>query len=138
MDRKRLFKILAYLILIIFVLNFLASKFYWYLSIWWSDMSMHFLGGLWLALVFIWFSSESFRLSREPKALTLFIVKTIFWVLFVGILWEVFEFYFINHVAQNSFNVLDTISDIFFDLAGGTFAVLYFLKKTMPTNENKL
>ena len=45
MDRKRLFKIAAYLIATLFLLNYAATKLYWYSSIWWFDMPMHLLGG---------------------------------------------------------------------------------------------
>ena len=89
-------------------------------------MLMHFLGGFWLGLAFIWFlfgKNISFELSCR------FICKIILGVLLVGIFWEVFEFYFINYVAQNSFDTLDTISDIFFDLSGGLCAILYIWKK---------
>jgi hypothetical protein len=126
MDRKRLFKTLAYLIFAIFILNFLASKFYWYSSIWWFDMPMHFLGGFWLGLVYIWFFSRKDILFSPSFA---FFGKIILGVLLVGIAWEIFEFYFINQVAQNSFDLLDTLSDLFFDLSGGLCAILYIWKK---------
>ena len=141
MDRKKLFKTFAYFIILLFLLNYVATKLYWYFSIWWSDIPMHFLGGFCIGLAFIWFlssASESFRLSLESKALTrILIFKIILGVLLVGIFWEVFEIYFINYIAQNSFNAPDTISDIFFDLAGGIFSIFYFLKTT-SIKENKL
>lgn len=124
MDRKKLFKHTTYLIFFIFIVNFLANKFYWYSAIWWSDMPMHFLGGLWLGLILIWlfnFQDLSLRL----------ISKIILGVFLIGVGWEFFEFVFNNYIAKNQFNTLDTISDIFFDLAGGSFAILYFLKRIM-------
>lgn len=94
-------------------------------------MPMHFLGGLWVSLTIIWlFSIQSLSLRS-----TLYIVLGI---LLVGVLWEFFELYFINHVAQNPFNITDTLSDIFFDLAGGFLAILYFFKKIMPDNKSKV
>lgn len=135
-DIKKLFKILAYFIVLLFGLNFVATRLYWYVSIWWSDMVMHSLGGFCLGLAFMWFllgKNSAFDLSFK------LILKIILGVLFVGILWELFELYFINYVAENSFNVLDTVSDLFFDLAGGTFALFYlfflFPKKVMPAKE---
>ena len=99
---------------------------------------MHFLGGLWVGLFFIWFSSESLRLSLAFKALTLVIFKILLFVFVVGFGWEVFEFLFNNYIAQNPFDFLDSTSDIFFDLVGGIVAILFFLKKTMLSNENKV
>ncbi len=133
MRDKKLFKKLVNLIILIFILNFCAGKFYWYSAIWWSDMPMHFLGGIWLGLVFLWFfsdkqdmldpnSSNGFHLQFE------FLVPILFGVLLVGVCWEVFEYYFVNYIAQNTFNVVDTASDLFFDLAGGLLAVVYYTR----------
>ncbi len=123
-DRKKLSKSLFYLMFFIFIVNSLAVKFYWYSSVWYFDMPMHFLGGLWvgLALVYIF--------SPKQKNFTAFL-KILALVLFIGVGWEVFEFIFNNVIAQNSFNVLDTVSDIFFDCAGGTLAVLYYFLRVM-------
>jgi len=135
MDRKKLFKILAYLIFLLFLLNYVASKFYWYFSIWWVDMPMHFLGGLCAGFAVIWFLSFkklSFDLLFSTQAVWNFIFKIFLGVLLIGVLWEFFEILFNNIIAQNSFNIFDTISDVFFDLAGGIFAILYFLKQSTP------
>ncbi len=134
MRDKKLFKKLVNLIILIFILNFCAGKFYWYSSIWWSDMPMHFLGGIWLGLVFLWFFSSKDNSSpvswlNGRKSQFEFIVPILFGVLMVGICWEVFELYFVNYVGQNSFNMTDTVSDIFFDLAGGMLAIVYYIKK---------
>ena len=124
MDRKKLLKYLLYLILFIFVANLAANKFYWYSSIWYLDMIMHFLGGFWLGLAFLWF------LLKENLSFAL-ILKIILGVLFVGILWEIFELLFNNIVAQNPFNILDTSSDLFFDISGGLCAILYIWRKQL-------
>ena len=137
MDRKKLIKLLTYLIFFILVINFFANKFYWYSSIWYFDMIMHFLGGFWIGLAFMWFSNQSFRLSPlspesspESKALTFKLVfKILIFVLFIGISWEVYEILVNDILAKNSFNFLDTLSDIFFDLSGGLCAMLYLWKK---------
>lgn len=114
---------------LIFIANSLALKFYWYFSIWWSDMFMHFLGGLWEGLFFIWFFSiinfSFLKLSLEVVNFRL-IYKTVLFVLLIGILWEFFEFFSNNYIGHDPFNALDTISDVFFDLAGGAFSILYF------------
>ncbi len=131
MDRKRLFKILAYLIILIFLVNYVAVKLYWYNSIWYFDMIMHFLGGFWLSLALLWL------FFKKDLSLKL-IFKIFLGVLLIGVLWEVYEILVNNTFAQNPFNTLDTISDIFFDLSGGVFAILYFLKRTMLLKENKV
>jgi len=121
-DRKKFSIRVGSLVFFIFLVNYIALKFHWYSSIWYFDMPMHFMGGLWLGLVFIlifWGKTFDFNL----------ILKIVFGVLVISLGWEVFEIA-VNHITiKDSFNVLDTLSDIFFDLAGGLCAILYFFKK---------
>jgi len=135
MVSKNLFKRILYLILFIFVANYLANKFYLYSSIWYFDMIMHFLGGLWLGLLVIWFLYSEITSSGFSLKL---ILKILLGVFLIGVFWEIFEIIFNNIIAQSPFNTLDTISDIFFDLAGGTFAVLYCFRKCMIFSKNKV
>jgi hypothetical protein len=125
-DRKKLFKTLAYLIVLIFLVNFVAVRLYWYNSIWYFDMLMHFLGGFWLGLAVIWLLAYK-NLSLELSWKLVF--KIILSVFFIGLFWEFYEIVVNNIFAQMPFNILDTLSDIFFDLAGGAFSVFYFFKK---------
>ena len=125
-NKKLLIRIIS-LIISISVLHILASKFYWYTSIWWLDMPMHFLGGLWLGLFFIFIS---FKKEFNRKL----IFEILLGVLLVGICWEIFEILTLKY----PFNFLDNISDVLLDLAGGTFSIFYFLKKTIFKEENKI
>ena len=141
MDRKKLIKHLVFLMFFIFIADIIAQKLHWYFSIWWFDMVMHFLGGFWVGLFFIWFFSIKdlpiFQLSLEKADFKL-IMKTILFVLSFGILWEFFEIFTHNYIAHDPFNILDTTSDIFFDLAGGVSAILYYLKNIIHVGENKV
>lgn len=135
MGRKQLFKNLSFFIISLFVLNLLALKFYWYFSIWYFDMPMHFLGGFCAGLLLMWF----FSLKKEILEIDFnLILKIIFGVLFIGISWEIFEILFNNIIAQNSFNILDTTSDVFFDLAGGVFAIFYYFIRCLDIKENNV
>jgi len=124
-NRKKLFIRSASLVFFIFLINLVALKFYWYYSIWYFDMIMHFLGGFWLGLILFWvFSIQEVSLKL--------IFKMILCVLLVSISWEIFEMIVGRIIIQNSLNtMLDSISDIYFDLAGGTLAIVYFLKRIM-------
>ncbi len=124
MGGKKLVKILIYLILFLLVANFLANKFYWYHSIWCLDMFMHFLGGFWVGIACL-------HVSKSADVSFKSIFKILFFVLLIGIGWELFEILVNDVIAQNPFNYLDTFSDILFDLAGGTLAILYFFKRIM-------
>jgi hypothetical protein len=129
MDRKKFLIRSGFLILLIFLLNFLAMKFYWYSSIWYFDMLMHFLGGIWLGFISIYIFS-----LRDNSFESIF--KIFFIVFLVGIGWEAFEILINRLTIQDSFNTLDTVSDVCFDLAGGLFSIFYFLKRTIFIKEN--
>ncbi len=131
MKRKKFLIRLTSLIFFISIVNALAGKFYWYYSIWYFDMPMHFLSGLWVALILIY-------LFPLPDTSFKSIFKVILGVLLIGVSWELFELLFNNYIAQNPFNALDTVSDIFFGLAGGFTGVLYFLKRIMISGESKV
>ena len=123
-NRKKLLKRIAFLIVAISVFNFLAMKFYWYFSIWWLDMLMHLLGGIWLGLGLIFlFKTKDFSIYS--------IVKITLGVLVIGISWEIFEILVDKATTQNSFNALDTFSDICFAFAGGFISMLYFQKRLL-------
>jgi hypothetical protein len=131
MERKELFKRIAITIFLIFILNFIAGKFYWYYTIWYFDIFMHIFGGFFIALLLFWFLH-----IKEISLKT--ILKIIFGVFIIGVSWEIFEIVFNNIIAGDPFNILDTVSDIFCDLAGSCFAITYFYKKINFKNENKL
>ncbi len=92
-------------------------------------MSVHLLGGFWIGLVSIWFFGESLKFQRESKIFSVATFKILLSVFFIGIGWEIFEIFVNDVIAQNAFNYLDTISDVFFDLIGGALAILYFFRR---------
>ena len=142
-DIKKLFKTLARLIILIFAFNFIALRLYFYSSVWYFDMIMHFLGGGWLGLLVMWiiFSKLFFENISLEFSFRL-INQIVFGVLIIGVSWELYEILVNNIIFKIPFYILDTSSDVFFDLAGGTFAVFYFFfyffKKITQNNENKI
>ncbi len=129
MDRKKFYTRTAMLLFLIFILNSLAEKYHLYYSVWYFDMMMHFLGGLWLGLFAIWFLATS---DFSIKS----VLNIAIGVLLIGISWEIFEFIFLNMYAKISFDLMDTVSDIFFDLSGGFTAIVYFFTRIVRTNKN--
>jgi uncharacterized membrane protein YjdF len=121
MDRKKLFNTLAGLIIFIFLANFLANKFYWYSSVWYFDIIMHFLGGFWAGALALY-------IFHPRKVSILLIRKILLCVLAIGLGWEVFELLVDKTISQNPFNFLDSAADLFFDVTGGVGAMFYYLK----------
>lgn len=140
-NRKKLFIRIVLLIFFIFIINSLALWLHWYSAILWLDMPMHFLGGFWLSLFFIWlFSFKELNIEKEifNKKNFEFILKILLWVLIFGILWEIFEILVNESITKNPFDTLDTFSDLLLDLLGGFFAIFYFIKRIMYKEENKV
>lgn len=126
MNRKKLLYRLTALVCFIFLINIVAHKLYWYSSISYFDMIMHFLGGFFLLLAVAYVFPPKVSHSRI-KSITLLISG----VLVIGIGWEVFEYIFNNVLGGLDFDILDTLSDLFFDMLGGTISLFYFLKRIM-------
>lgn len=133
MLKQKLFIQQFILIAIIAILHFLALRFYFYWTFWWSDIIMHFLGGLWVGLIVLWFFFfsgfvyKNINLVRQSK---IFLI-TITSVIIVGVLWEVWEVWevwarlvFINEAGY----FLDTSLDIVMGILGGIVAFIYAKK----------
>lgn len=118
--KQKILKYLFLLIFFIFGLNSLALHFHWYYTVWYFDMPMHFLGGFWTGLFGFYFLTYFLQFDFSAKLFW----KIIFFVFFIGIGWEAFEIFVDKTITYNSFNILDTTSDIFFDLAGGVLVYL--------------
>lgn len=123
MNSKKILIRTVLLVSFIFILNSLALKFYWYSSIWYLDMLMHFLGGMSSSLLII------YLISVRNNNVDLFksIFKIIFFVFVIGFCWEIFEIVVNKLITKDSFNTFDTLSDISFDLTGGIFLLIYYL-----------
>lgn len=104
----------------------IATELYW--KVWWLDIALHFLGGIWVVLLLFWFFFYSGYIGM-PRVHSLFALffGAILSVLFVGILWEWYEW-----ILGTTFNIegywLDTFGDIASDIAGGLAGCLVFVK----------
>lgn len=121
MDRKRLFHTVSGLIIFIFFANALANKFYWYSSIWYFDIVMHFLGGFAVGLLALY-------LTRTEEISKPVVLRVMLAVVLVGLGWEIFELVVDKVISRNVLNILDSSADLFFDSAGGLAAVFYYVK----------
>jgi len=128
--------ILGFLIFILLV-HTLATVKFWYWTIWWFDIPMHFLGGVWVALAFITLNSK-LRIKNSEFAVKLpnyliTILITLSFVALIGVLWEFAEFlfdFFISlegHAKIVQQDVADTLGELFFDLLGGLTAAIAFI-----------
>ena len=112
--------------IVIAVLHFLANAYYLYWALWWADIVMHFLGGLFVALGTLWLIRFEVPVSWRHRVPFFFTTLTAVFV--VGAGWEVFERAFDVYGATNY--ALDTTLDLVMDVAGMLAAYLVFKRLT--------
>ena len=109
-------------LIIVLHISFLGLNLYSSISI--LDVFMHFLGGVWVAMLFFYLFGNLFRNElyfNNTEIVKIFIIAVSF-VAFIGVLWELFEF--ITTVItsiQFQGDLPDTMKDLFVDIIGGMF-----------------
>lgn len=113
MNRNNLLYTVLGLVVLLWVLDFIALTFYFYWTVGWYDYLMHFLGGVILGVLIIWI----FRLRNiSPTFLTIFTLAVV-----VGGAWEIFEY--INDITLSTQDYpIDTLTDLVMDALGAGFA----------------
>jgi len=126
------FKTIFFLGSAIILVEILATIGNWYWMIPWLDIPMHFLGGLWVALIYFYLDKRYFK--TESKIF--FYISMISLSAFIGVLWEFFEYLYSTLFPNSIFSLFklplnlyrDTLGDLFFDILGGLFfCLLYFI-----------
>src|SRR3989344_559211 len=114
--------LLAQLLLLVplSITTWFAVEYFLYWRIWWLDIPMHFLGGAWAGLCGVWL------FTREEKVASL--VWCLMFALFVGVVWEVFEYSEGIAVFGHLDYPFDTAKDITMDLFGAVFSWMLAMK----------
>ena len=126
--RERLLKILAAIVVLVAVLHITATIFDLYWRLWWFDIPLHLLGGVFSGLFVVWVCFFSGYLPfRTPRRRVLF-WSAIFGAVAIGAGWEVFEGLF--HIVANPFfsYAFDTAKDLLMDTLGGFTAALFLIR----------
>jgi H+/Cl- antiporter ClcA len=123
---KKLLRIACVTAFFIWLVNALANRFYWYSAMWWFDIPMHILGG-----VFLGFAAGALFFKKIVKRSRRDIVVTVvLFVLAVGIGWEFFE-YIVQSIIKGGTqlaHIPDSIKDMFMDIVGGVIAACFVLR----------
>lgn len=98
------------------ILNTFAIEFSLYWQVWYFDIIMHFLGGLWFGFLFLAYLHHTRR------------TRPLFWIIIlvlgIGVAWELFEFVFgIQDVFSNE-HICDTLLDLVMDTLGAVASYL--------------
>ena len=128
MRSRHLSSALAALILFIWGVNMFAEHVHLYYLLWWFDIPMHMLGGLWIALTsLVVYYHMGFH--RHDRSVSFVVTAMLAATLIVGIFWEVFEFSVAHFVKLNDNGVFDTLKDLLDDMIGAVIASVIFIKK---------
>lgn len=99
-----------------------------YTIMWWYDMPLHFFGGVFTGLLVIWILLHYGSFAFYSTVKTVFLILSL--VLIFGFAWELYEFFIKTVIYGQKFIFTDSLSDVFFDLAGGLEACfIYFRHK---------
>ncbi|MBU3969115.1 hypothetical protein KJ991_02815 [Patescibacteria group bacterium] len=119
MKNKIFLLILFLLSTTIAILNIYAGRYFWYWRFWWFDLAMHFMGGIAVALVLLYFYGV-FNLKEKIKLISLILFSTFT----IAVSWEIMEFLIdANLFGKNYF--FDTLTDIFIGLIGAL--IVFFM-----------
>lgn len=112
------------------VMHFVAEFFYLYWTFWWFDNVMHFLGGVTGGLIMIWFFFDSGSFHTDRFSTTNRVIGALLSVLFVGVLWEIFEYKFgvTGFEGERPGYRLDVVFDLTFDFLGALLVSFIGLK----------
>lgn len=133
MKKKQLALLALLLGIATYGINQLAGAMSWYWIMWWFDMPMHFLGGFFSAVLIMLFFYRRLRYIdtvNTTRALLYLVAGTVV----LGLVWELHEVVVERAIpaGMDIVSFVDSISDLFFDTAGGLLAYLVVWKK--PTS----
>ncbi|MBX4200448.1 hypothetical protein KW790_03265 [Candidatus Parcubacteria bacterium] len=123
------------ILIILGVLHYMASLFYWYWSVPYFDKFIHFLAGISLGFfgIWLWWDSGLFGKFR-PSMRQAFITAFVF-VLVAGVAWEFFELvYGMANPAYGETYGQDTFLDLLADMVGASIAGLVGRKQNFYIN----
>lgn len=125
---------------IIFIINVFSLYYGWYLEWDWFDISMHYLGGFFVAMFMAYYLRDRLVPGINIKNALIIVGAT----LFIGVVWEFAEF-IANQILIEPFyrwfglrtyfmgDLKDTITDLLMDTLGSiTFMFLHFIRGRNP------
>lgn len=113
------------LIVCIAIFHITATVFHFYWSIWWYDLPLHYLGGIFISLSSLWFLFFSGYVSFGVKKTSDFIIISFIVTFSVAVLWELFELIVGPDFTRQGYAV-DTYVDLIMGIAGSLTGYLFF------------
>ena len=116
------------ILVVIALMHQIGMAYHWYLYFWWFDVVLHFLGGIWIGGMTLWFYFLTGTKKNVTTNVHVFVIAGIT-VLIIGVAWEIFQIVIFTGVIDEDGYMFDTISDLILDTLGGLTAAGYFVWK---------
>ncbi|PIQ91520.1 MAG: hypothetical protein COV70_03295 [Parcubacteria group bacterium CG11_big_fil_rev_8_21_14_0_20_39_22] len=115
------------LFLLIGFLHLNAVVFFLYWEYWWFDIPMHFLGGAFAGLVgiFLLIKEKNYQLPLPKTAIFL---SSIFGAIFIGAVWEIYEYVTNQTFVMVGTYRFDVVKDMVFDVLGSLATAVIVLR----------
>lgn len=111
--------------IIVVGLHWFASLHDLYDTVWWYDIPMHFLGGLWVFLFILWVTDTGYGrllLKRSP------VRDALIFVLIVGVFWEILEIILSFTRFSDPGYFFDTPKDLAMNTLGAALGSVFYKK----------
>ena len=121
-------RVLVTLIFTIFFLQVAATYWHLFFYIWWLDIPMHILGGLWIALFALASYYGSLAIKEKEYSQLFVTIFAVAMTLSIGLFWEIYEFGVDHAVGDTEVGLADALMDLTNDLVGALLAAWLFVR----------
>lgn len=125
MLKKPLFWEMFVLLMIVGVLNYVATIYHLYWFIYEFDSIVHFLAGATASLLFLWLYFFSGFFNPQKRNLKQFLIIAVTGMMSIAVFWEIFELFLGEVVLQKAEYPYDTMMDLIMDFLGAVSASFY-------------
>lgn len=127
------------LLAIVGIINYIATVYHLYWSIYEFDSLVHFLGGMTVSAFFLWLYFFSGFFNPEKRRLFNFLIIAIIGGMFIAVAWEIFELFLGEALMNKNEYPYDTMMDLIMDFLGIlTFCFYAYMKEIKINNLDRL
>ena len=132
MLRDKLFISLFVLIALIALLHILAIEYSLYFFLWWFDLLIHFLAGLWVSGLSLWIYFRSGYIKKPVQNMMRAFIVAATSIVVISVSWKFYEI--IIGVPIEKDYVQDTVVDLIMDTLGALAGFIYYVRVHLVNN----
>ena len=132
MLRDKLFISLFALIAVIALLHIIAIEYSLYFYLWWFDLLVHFLAGLWVSGLSLWIYFRYGYIKKPVRNIGRALIVVATPIIVISISWEFYEIIIGVPIEKNYMQ--DTSIDLIMDALGALTGLIYFVRVYLVNN----